>query len=161
MRAAWSLPTVEATEALGAAMGQHCPWGGAALCVHLAGDLGAGKTTLAASLLRALGVQDVVRSPTYALLEIYAVAAGLAVHLDLYRLRGVDELEQLGLRDYLQPNTLLLIEWPEHGHGGVPAPDLRVALESGAEGRDARVEAFSTIGEAWLAGVERAVPPMV
>jgi tRNA threonylcarbamoyladenosine biosynthesis protein TsaE len=155
MKATWRLPDVRATEALGAALARHCPWDEhLARLVFLSGELGAGKTTLAAALLHALGVGEVVRSPSYALIETYAALAGEAVHIDLYRLHGADELEQLGLRDYLNPRTLLLVEWPERGAAALPGADLTVRLESlsadPAAGRSACLESLSAAGERWL-----------
>jgi tRNA threonylcarbamoyladenosine biosynthesis protein TsaE len=155
MKAEWRLPDVCATEALGAALARHCPWDQRlARLVFLSGELGAGKTTLAAAMLQALGVREVVRSPTYALIETYTAVAGEAVHIDLYRLHGAQELEQLGLRDYLNPRTLLLVEWAERAGGALPDADLAVRLESiGADpaaGRTARLEALSAAGERWL-----------
>jgi tRNA threonylcarbamoyladenosine biosynthesis protein TsaE len=156
MRGAWVLPDVRATEGLGAALGRHCPWGSnAAHCLYLSGELGAGKTTLAAALLHALGVTEVVRSPTYALVEIYAASAGVAVHVDLYRLEGADEVEQLGLRDHLRAGTLIVIEWPERARQALPQPDLMVELQVIAHGRMCRIEAKTAAGESWLAGVAR------
>jgi tRNA threonylcarbamoyladenosine biosynthesis protein TsaE len=155
MKVAWRLPDVSATQALGAALARHCPWDEhLARLVFLSGELGAGKTTLAAALLQALGVGEVVRSPTYALIETYMALAGEAVHIDLYRLHGADELEQLGLRDYLNPRTLLLVEWPERAAAALPSADLQVRLESigpdPAAGRTACLEALSAAGERWL-----------
>jgi tRNA threonylcarbamoyl adenosine modification protein YjeE len=125
--------------------------------VFLCGELGAGKTTLAAALLNALGVEETVRSPSYALVEVYMAGARQAVHMDLYRLNGSQELEQLGPRDYLNANTLLLVEWPERADGALPRPDLQVLLEpvgTGADiGRNACIEARSAAGEQWLSQI--------
>src|SRR5690606_2567743 len=86
--------------------------------VHLRGDLGAGKTTLARGLLRALGVQGPVRSPTYTLVERYATSAGTVLHLDLYRIADPGELEFLGLDADEDDARLWLLEWPERGGAG-------------------------------------------
>ncbi len=155
---AWMLADARATQQLGESFGRHCPWtNDAARSLFLSGELGAGKTTLAAALLAAAGVREPVRSPSYALIEIYGIGSRLAVHVDLYRLRGAAELEQLGLRDYLQPETLLLIEWPEHGEPELPQPDLWLHLAI-AEGRVCRPQALSAAGEAWLAAACREIP---
>ncbi|HEX4023947.1 MAG TPA: tRNA (adenosine(37)-N6)-threonylcarbamoyltransferase complex ATPase subunit type 1 TsaE [Steroidobacteraceae bacterium] len=163
MRSAWALPDAGATGRLGAALGRHCPCGPQGpRCLFLSGELGTGKTTLAAALLRVLGVCEVVNSPSYALVEVYPFPRGVAVHVDLYRLGSPDELEQLGLRDYLRADTLLVIEWPERVQAALPRPDLQLQLEVAAPGRLCRIEALTPFGEAWLALVERdmsAAPP--
>ena len=163
MKANWRLPSARDTQSLGMALARSCPWDehGPRL-LFLSGELGAGKTTLAAALLQGLGVAEIVRSPSYALIETYTARAGEAVHIDLYRLQSADELQQLGLRDYLNARTLLLVEWPERAGGALPRPDLAVRLETSASagevGRSAGVEAQSSVGEAWL-GLTRAAFP--
>ena len=159
MRNAWALPDVRATEELGAALGRHCPWGSQGpRWLFLSGELGSGKTTMAAAVLAAAGVRETVRSPTYALIETYPLGERLAVHVDLYRLGSAEEIEQLGLRDYLQANTLMLVEWPERIQGTLPRPDLLVRLQVSAQGRLCNVEALSPFGEAWLALIEQDLP---
>jgi tRNA threonylcarbamoyladenosine biosynthesis protein TsaE len=153
MKLAWRLPDVQATEQLGQSLATALDLRGSATRVlYLSGELGAGKTTVAAALLQALGVQGSIRSPTYSLLELYELPQGLAVHADFYRLQQIEELEHLGLRDYLGAQTLLLIEWPERAAGALPKPDLSLQLTVGAE-RSAELEAHSDAGLAWLAGV--------
>ena len=121
-----------------------------AAVVYLQGSLGAGKTTLARGLLRALGVTGSVRSPTYTLLEPYRTAAGAAVfHLDLYRLGDPEELEMLGFRELLEPGTLLLIEWPQRGAGWLPRPDLVLSLWLDGSGRSIGAEPGSDWGKRW------------
>lgn len=84
------------------------------LAIGLRGDLGSGKTTWARAMLRGLGYRGRVPSPTYTLLEQYSCDGLMVVHLDLYRLRGGDELEHLGLGDWLaESRRWLLVEWPE------------------------------------------------
>jgi tRNA threonylcarbamoyl adenosine modification protein YjeE len=145
------LPDPAATQRLGAALGAGWPRGfPRAEALHLVGELGSGKTTLAQGLLAALGVVGTVRSPSYTLLEVYPVPAGTVVHADFYRLRGGEDLETLGWRDYAIPGTLRLIEWPENADRALPAPDLRVRLEVHGTGRLARLDALSAAGTAWL-----------
>jgi tRNA threonylcarbamoyladenosine biosynthesis protein TsaE len=161
MRCAWALATATDTMRLGSLLARACPWGAREpRLLFLSGELGAGKTTLAAGLLEALGVDEAVRSPSYTLIETYPLRLGLAVHVDLYRLRGPEELEPLALRDYFAPNTLLLIEWPERAVASLPRPDLAVHLQASAleSGRVCRIEAHSGAGEAWLAVVEQQSP---
>jgi len=140
------LPDADATDALGRALAATQP-GTAA--VHLHGDLGAGKSTLARAWLRALGVEGPIRSPTYTLVERYPVPGGEALHLDLYRVGGAGELEFLGLDE--AGAVLWLVEWPERGAGALPAPDLIVELAVAGEGRAVRLRAPGTNGAAWLA----------
>ena len=166
MKATWRLPSARDTERLGMALARSCPWDGQGpRLLFLSGELGAGKTTLAAALLQGLGVAEIVRSPSYALIETYRAQAGEAVHIDLYRLHGADELQQLGLRDYLNPRTLLLVEWPERAGSALPPPDLALRLETitadGATGRNACIEARSGAGETWLALTRGALPNQI
>jgi tRNA threonylcarbamoyladenosine biosynthesis protein TsaE len=83
--------------------------------ITLTGSLGAGKTTFCAALLRQLGVQEAAPSPTFAYVNMYTAGDGRVVyHFDLYRLKNLQEFEQAGFFEYLyQPNSLVLIEWPE------------------------------------------------
>ncbi|KLJ00303.1 tRNA (adenosine(37)-N6)-threonylcarbamoyltransferase complex ATPase subunit type 1 TsaE [Luteimonas sp. FCS-9] len=141
---AWQLDGEAATQAFAQALAATAP---APAVVHLQGDLGAGKSTLARAWLRALGVTGTVRSPTYTLVERYPVPGGEALHLDLYRIGDVGELEFLGLDDVVA--RLWLIEWPERGADALPRPDLRVALSLSGNGRSARLEALSPVGERW------------
>jgi tRNA threonylcarbamoyladenosine biosynthesis protein TsaE len=124
------------TGALGQAVARALA-GRAGAVVFLEGPLGAGKTTLARGLLRALGVSGTIRSPTYTLLEPYAAGGRSVVHLDLYRISDPAELESLGLRDYPRESCWWLVEWPERGAGRLPAPDLRLRLAHDAGGRRA------------------------
>lgn len=122
---------------------------GAALVITLQGELGAGKTTLVSGVLGALGIAGPVRSPTYTLIEPYE-AAGLRIyHLDLYRLIDAQEVEALGVRDLLDANAVLLIEWPERGEGALPSADLAITISyssAGAEGRELRLVANTAAG---------------
>jgi tRNA threonylcarbamoyladenosine biosynthesis protein TsaE len=139
---ALNLPDETATAALGGQLGRALPEPSAGpFVVYLEGPLGAGKTALARSLLRALGVSGTVRSPTYTLVELYPAGAWTAVHLDLYRLAAASELEQLGLRDWLEPAHLWLVEWPDRGEGELPPADLTVQLDLHGQERLARLTA--------------------
>lgn len=140
-----------ATRRLGAALARHCPWWlPGARSVFLSGELGAGKTTLIGALLAACGVRERVRSPSYSLIEIYEFGAHVGVHLDLYRLQGAEELEQLGLRDYLREGALLLVEWPERAGTQLPRPDLWLQLSPEGAGRRYSLDAPTAAGERWL-----------
>ena len=108
--------------------------------IYLHGDLGAGKTTLVRSILQALGVSGRIKSPTYTLVEPYEAGGRQLYHLDLYRLGDPQELEFLGLRDYLSANALLFVEWPEKGEGVLPAGDVHIWIQPEGAGRRVVVE---------------------
>ena len=121
--------------------------------VFLQGELGAGKSTLARALLRELGVQGPIRSPTYTLVERYPIPGGEAWHLDLYRIGNAAELDFLGLDG--DEATLWLVEWPERGGQALPAPDLRIDLAQAGTGREAGLEAGTATGRAWLEALRK------
>jgi tRNA threonylcarbamoyladenosine biosynthesis protein TsaE len=154
----FNLPDSEATEALGRALARSLPVGQAAngpnlpsgLVAYLQGELGAGKTTCVRSLLRALGVAGVVRSPTYTLVETYSPGKLTCVHVDLYRLRSLTEVEELGLRDLLGAGCLLLVEWPEKGGQALPPADLDLGLHYAGEQRRACLRSSTCSGAEWL-----------
>ena len=122
----WLTRSGEETERLGAGLLGAAPARGTPCrVVELCGELGAGKSTFARGVLRALGVEGPIRSPSYTLIETYELPSLTAVHLDLYRLDDPEEIENLGLADYHRPDFLWLIEWPEKGAGRLPAADVR------------------------------------
>lgn len=126
--------------------------------IHLAGELGAGKTTFARALLRALGVGERVKSPTYSLVESYRAGALDVHHLDLYRIADPGELEWLGLPDLTGAAALLVVEWPERGVGALPAPDLVLDLHHAGARRRLTATALSRRGEDWLQAWTGAAP---
>lgn len=161
----FTLPDADATDALGRALAASFLGGPGALArgdaavggerppgavLHLRGDLGAGKTTCARSLLRALGVTGTIRSPTYTLVETYEAGALTCVHADLYRVTGEALADELALRELPASGVLVMIEWPEQGANAVPAPDLTLWLDYAPVGRRARLLAASERGGAWL-----------
>lgn len=135
------LQNSDETEALGAelwrVLPEHC-------LVFLYGDLGAGKTTLMRGLLRAAGHDGAVKSPTYSLVEEYGLGRRAVFHFDLYRLKDPEELEWVGMQDYLAQTALCCIEWPQMGEGHLPAPDLEIYLSHDGAGRKIQIK---TIGE--------------
>lgn len=146
------LADADATATLAAALAATQP---SPAVVFLHGGLGAGKSTLARAWLRALGVAGAIRSPTYTLVEHYALSKGglpdgeKALHLDLYRIGDAGELEFLGLDD--GEASLWLVEWPERGARALPVPDLEVTLALSGTGRQATLAATTPEGRNWLA----------
>lgn len=122
----------------------------APVIIFLRGELGSGKTTLAGAYLRGLGHVGAVKSPTYTLVEPYDVAGRTVYHFDLYRLNDPEELEFLGVRDYLQGRSVCLVEWPERGAGLLPSADVDIHLQVADEGRVLTLESHSKEGEAML-----------
>lgn len=121
------------------------------LVLYLDGDLGVGKTSFARALLRKLGVGERIKSPTYSLVESYPLTHGRAWHLDLYRIADPGELEWLGLDALADPGSLVLVEWPQHGTGALPAADLILHLRHDGDGRSAGFEPCTSRGRALLA----------
>ena len=101
----------------------------APLVVTIAGELGAGKTTLAQAICRGYGVGEPVTSPTYAIVHEYQAPASPVYHLDLYRLEREEELTNVGWDDVLAAHALVLIEWPERAGGRLPADHVPIDLE--------------------------------
>jgi tRNA threonylcarbamoyladenosine biosynthesis protein TsaE len=146
-----SPPDEAAMQRLGAALADSLPdLRSCSLLLALQGELGTGKTTLARGLLRALGVEGPIRSPTFTLVEPYETTAGSIHHLDLYRLQGAPaELDALGYRDYRGMPGLVIVEWPERGGTALGPADLRITIEHQPIGRRVRITAATDAGRAW------------
>jgi len=124
-------------EAVGSALAKSLNFGD---IIFLEGELGAGKSTVSRGILRGFGYRGIVASPTYTLLELYDLTVHRVAHFDLYRITGAKDLEGIGFRDYLDGQTICLIEWPENGAAVLPAPNLRIILEYADAGRTVRFE---------------------
>ncbi|PLK58331.1 tRNA (adenosine(37)-N6)-threonylcarbamoyltransferase complex ATPase subunit type 1 TsaE [Candidatus Palibaumannia cicadellinicola] len=146
------LPDETATVALGAALAVACQQ---ACVIYLYGNIGAGKTTLCRGFLRSLGYAGNVKSPTYTLVELYALTRWTVYHFDLYRLAhtNTEELELISILDYLDHSSLCLIEWPQYGKGILPIMDLSLTLEYQGTIRRAKAEAFNANGKRLLAAL--------
>ena len=94
--------------------------------VCLEGDLGAGKTTFTQGLAAALGVPGRVTSPTFCIVQEHQSSDVLLVHMDLYRLRGEEDVEAIGWEDYLARGAIFVIEWPDRAGSLIPATARRI-----------------------------------
>jgi tRNA threonylcarbamoyl adenosine modification protein YjeE len=101
----------------------------APLVIALAGELGAGKTTLSRAICRGAGVTDDVTSPTFALVHEYGGTQHRVYHLDLYRLEREDELTNIGWDDIMRAHALVIVEWPERAGSRLPADAVPIELE--------------------------------
>ena len=145
-RIAW--PNEQATQAFAQALAAHSATADA--LIALQGDLGAGKTTFVRYLLAALGVQGRVKSPTYAVVEPYALSRGLNIwHFDFYRFNDPREWEEAGFRDIFASPGLKLVEWPDKAGEYLPQADLVLAIEvHDDETRHITLTAHSDVGKA-------------
>jgi tRNA threonylcarbamoyladenosine biosynthesis protein TsaE len=119
------------------------------MVIHLRGDLGAGKTTLARGLLRGLGYEGRVKSPTFTLLEPYKFSRLNLYHFDFYRFLDPQELLDSGFREYFNPQSACLIEWPEKAPD-LPPADIDITLDPAPEGRAVTLTAQTEIGRRCL-----------
>lgn len=128
--------------------------------VELHGDLGAGKTTLVRHILRALGVQGRVKSPTYAVVEPYELPDLNIWHFDFYRFSDPREWEDAGFRDIFASPGLKLAEWPEKAAGFIPLADLVIHLEAlEDDARQVTLTGQTSTGEALMRALSPGLPP--
>ena len=138
------LPDEAATMALGNRLALVIEPG---VYVALSGDLGSGKTTLTRGILRGLGYQGKVKSPTYTLVEPYNLSKLDLYHFDFYRLNNPQEWLDAGFRDYFEPRTVCLVEWPERVGDLLPVADLKISLSVEGIGRRIRIAAETEHGK--------------
>ena len=141
------MPDEAATSAFGARLARIIAPG---LTLHLRGDLGSGKTTLARGLLRGLGYRGRVKSPTYSLVELYIISRLNLYHFDFYRFRDPKEWRDAGFNECFNDASVCLVEWPEKAAGLLPVADLDLAFTFAAEGRDLEIGAGTENGKACL-----------
>jgi tRNA threonylcarbamoyladenosine biosynthesis protein TsaE len=121
------------------------------MVLTLSGQLGAGKTTLVRGMLRALGWQSSVKSPSYALVEHYFVSSIYFYHFDFYRFGDPDEWQQTGFAEYFRPDAICVIEWPERVARWLPTVDVAAHLDYAEPGRALTLHAGTEAGKACLA----------
>jgi len=145
----WSayLADADATSRFGAALAPCIEPG---MRIYLRGELGSGKSTLIRGLLRGLGVETRVKSPTYTLVELYVVSRLNLYHFDFYRFLDANEFADAGLVDYFGGDGVCLVEWPERAGHLLPDPDLDIALDYSGAGREIHVRAHTAAGERCL-----------
>ncbi|NLQ18462.1 tRNA (adenosine(37)-N6)-threonylcarbamoyltransferase complex ATPase subunit type 1 TsaE [Marinomonas sp. M1K-6] len=144
----------EAMERLGGSIALVLKNGGV---VYLEGDLGMGKTTLVRGVLRGLGYQGPVKSPTYTLVEPYELSGLEVNHFDLYRVADAEELEYMGIRDYFTEGSLCLIEWADMGRGVLPEADWVISLGLIRQGRHVSLEAQTEKGYAAFHALQKVI----
>ena len=114
------------TETLGARIAAALPAGGTVIALY--GELGAGKTAFVRGLARGLGVEDIVVSPTFTIVNEYPGRREL-FHFDMYRLGGADELFDIGWEDYLSREGVCAVEWSENVPEAFDGSEIRVTIE--------------------------------
>jgi tRNA threonylcarbamoyladenosine biosynthesis protein TsaE len=146
-----NLPDEAATLRLGAALAAGVAPG---RVLHLRGELGTGKTTLVRGLLGALGHAGRVKSPTYTLVEVYTLSRLNFYHFDFYRFKDETEWLSSGFRDYFNPQSVCVVEWPERAGNLLAPPDLDLSLEFLGDGRRASLQDRSEAGRSWLSSAQ-------
>ena len=149
------LADAEATLGAGAAVAPGLVGG---MVVTLSGELGAGKTTLVRGVLRQLGWVGPVKSPSYTLVEHYAISSLYFYHFDFYRFNDPEEWESTGFSEYFQPTAVCLIEWPERVAPRLPLVDLALELSVQGSGRALHLAARTPAGKACLAAFAATSP---
>lgn len=149
------LPDEAATLSLGAALSRALAPG---LVIWLSGELGSGKTTLVRGVLRGLGHAGNVKSPTFTLVELYAISSLNLHHFDFYRFIQPEEYLDAGLDEYFRGGAVCLVEWPEKAGDYLAPADLRIALHFDAQGRRAELSARSDAGRACLKRLRACLP---
>ncbi|KTD22029.1 ATPase or kinase [Legionella lansingensis] len=117
------------------------------LILTFSGEIGTGKTTFIRAMLRALGIESAVKSPTFSLIESYQCNNAQIHHFDLYRIHDEAELEYIGFRDYFREDSVCCIEWPERAWNFLRASDINFNFAIKGSGRLLTIKALSPTGE--------------
>jgi tRNA threonylcarbamoyladenosine biosynthesis protein TsaE len=148
------LDDAAATEAAGARLAPELRPG---MIMTLAGELGAGKTTLVRGCLRGMGWQGPVKSPTYTLVEHYPFSSLYFYHFDFYRFADPSEWDTAGLADCFRDDSVCVVEWPERAGPSLPVPDLEMTLahpaQEGTRGRELTLRAHTKAGKRCLQAI--------
>lgn len=138
-----NIPNEEAMQALAASVAKAIK---TRAIIYLYGELGAGKTTFARGLLRGLGYEGKVKSPTYTLVEPYELVDNTVFHFDLYRVNTPDELIHIGIDDYFARPAICLIEWPDKGKPFLAQADIECHIEFNDTDREVNFIALTQLG---------------
>ena len=134
------------TKALARNLAECCSSLQSTLVIYLIGELGVGKTALAQGFIQYFGFER-VKSPTYSLVESYQNEVINIHHMDCYRLSDPEELEYIGIREYLLSGHMLLIEWPELGKGVIAEADISITLSGDGIQRKINIKPHTEIGK--------------
>ena len=122
----------------------------APLVITFSGDIGAGKTTFIRALLRRLGIQSAIKSPTFSLVESYQTELAYVHHFDLYRIQDQAELDYIGFRDYFDEQAVCCIEWPERLGQYLQWADVSITMRVKGAGREMQLLSASEAGTVFL-----------
>ena len=147
------LPDPAATDGLAVRLHAVLPTDTRGWTVLLEGELGAGKSAFARALIKAMGHDGAVPSPTYTLVEPYTLPHGLVYHVDLYRVASEEELRYLGWNEL--EGGLRLVEWPDRAPTLAATADVRITLVYQGAGRSAEITGLSERGAALVARLEQ------
>jgi tRNA threonylcarbamoyladenosine biosynthesis protein TsaE len=128
------------------------------MVVTLSGELGAGKTTLVRGMLRRMGWAGPVKSPTYTLVEHYALSSLYFYHFDFYRFGDSAEWDSTGFSEYFRPDALCVVEWPQRVATCLTQVDLTISLKHLDSGRELALVAWTPAGSACLTAYAATTP---
>ena len=142
------------TETLGAALACVLP---PRFRIWLEGKLGMGKTTLTRGMLRGLGHEGKVKSPTYTLIEAYVLSRLNLYHFDFYRFNSPEEYLDAGLDEYFSGEGVCIVEWPGKALPYLPSPDVEIRLEPMENGRFVEISGNTEAGQTCVIGLVKAL----